>query len=120
MNVKLVILIVFLAVTNLTCFFLMRHDKKCAEKGKWRVPEKTLFLSAALFGALGGVIAMRVFRHKTQHPKFKILFPLMLVIQIVIVGFVVWKWILEKQKDWNSRKKFQTPCNEIHPKPSNL
>ena len=94
MNVKLVILIVFLAVTNLTCFFLMRHDKKCAEKGKWRVPEKTLFLSVALFGALGGVIAMRVFRHKTQHPKFKILFPLMLVIQIVIVGFVVWKWIL--------------------------
>ena len=94
MNVKLVILIIFLAITNLTCFFLMRHDKKCAEKGKWRVPEKTLFLSAALFGALGGVIAMRVFRHKTQHPKFKILFPLMLVLQASVIGYLIGREIL--------------------------
>lgn len=45
-----------LAITNLICFFLMGHGKKCARKGKWRVPEKTLFLAAACFGGLGGML----------------------------------------------------------------
>lgn len=64
MNLKLIIVAAIVVVTNLICFFLMRYDKQCARQGKRRIPERTLFLSAGLFGALGGVLAMHIFHHK--------------------------------------------------------
>ena len=79
-----------LAVINLISFILMRHDKRCAKQGKRRVPEKTLFLTAAMFGALGGTLGMFVFRHKTKHWYFRVLFPLMLLVQM---GIIVYLWI---------------------------
>ena len=48
-----VIVLMFLVVSNVVAFGLMAYDKRCAGAGKWRVPEKTLFLAAACFGALG-------------------------------------------------------------------
>jgi uncharacterized membrane protein YsdA (DUF1294 family) len=64
----------------------MRHDKRCAQRGLRRVPEKKLFLAAACFGGLGGVLGMHLLRHKTKHWYFKIFFPLILVIQVVLLG----------------------------------
>ena len=55
-----------LLILNLISFFLMGHDKQCAKKNQRRVSEKTLFLSAALFGAFGGTLGMFVFRHKHE------------------------------------------------------
>lgn len=48
-----------------------------------------MFIAAACFGGLGGVLGMTVCRHKTKHWYFKVFFPLMLVVQIVllIVGY---------------------------------
>ena len=60
MNLKLIIVIAVVVVMNLICFFLMRYDKQCARQRKRRVPERVLFLSAGLFGALGGVLAMNI------------------------------------------------------------
>ena len=40
-----------LLLINLLSFFLMRADKQRAKHNRRRIPEKTLFLSAALFGA---------------------------------------------------------------------
>lgn len=80
------ILIAALAAVNLYSFFLMGYDKRCAQKDKWRVPEKKLFLAAGCFGALGGVLGMQVFRHKTKHASFRILFPLMLAVQIALLA----------------------------------
>ena len=90
------ILIAILAVTvvmSLISFFLMRYDKQCAKQGKRRVPEKTLFLVAGLFGALGGTAGMWIFRHKTKHWYFAVFFPLMLVVQAAIIGYAVFKLI---------------------------
>ena len=75
------------AVMNLISFFLMRYDKQCAKKGKQRVPERTLFLCAGMFGALGGTAAMWIFRHKTKHWYFRLFFPLMLVIQAAVIAY---------------------------------
>ena len=69
---------------NLLTFLLMGYDKRCAQKGRWRISEKALFISAALFGAVGGVIGMRVFRHKTKHWYFRVFFPLMAVGQVAM------------------------------------
>ena len=73
-------------VMNIVAFALMGHDKKCARQGKWRVPEKTLFLVTACFGGLGGVLGMKVFHHKTQHWYFKVFFPVLLIVQIAVLA----------------------------------
>ncbi len=94
MNTAWTILLIAVAVLNLICFFLMRYDKQCARKGKRRVPERVLFLSAGCFGALGGVAAMHLFRHKTKHRSFRIVFPLLLVLQLLILFFAAYKGLL--------------------------
>jgi len=91
---KLAIAFVVYAAMNLICFLLMRYDKQCARQKKRRVPERTLFFSAALFGALGGTLAMRIFHHKTNHWQFKTFFPTMMILQIVIFGYAAYKWLL--------------------------
>ena len=83
-----------LGMINLFSFFLMRRDKQCARKNLRRVPEKTLFLLAALFGAFGGTLGMFVFRHKTKHWYFMVFFPLLLFLQAVILGYLWSKGVL--------------------------
>ena len=87
----LIIAAAVLAVLNLISFGLMAYDKRCAKAGKWRVPEKTLFLATACFGGLGGVLGMLLCRHKTKHWYFKLFFPLMLAVQITLL---VWGYTL--------------------------
>ena len=78
-----------LLALNILSFFLMGHDKQCARKNRRRIPEKTLFLSAILFGALGGTLGMFIFRHKTRHWYFRVFFSLLLFLQAGILG---WLW----------------------------
>ena len=82
-------LLVGLVVMNLLAFALMGVDKLKAKKGAWRIPEKTLFLVTALFGGLGGTLGMTVFRHKTKHWYFKLGFPALLVVQVVLLVIVL-------------------------------
>ena len=91
---KLIIAAIVLFITNLICFLLMRHDKQLARKGGRRISERTLFISAGCFGAIGGTLAMQVYRHKTKHWEFKTFFPLMMLVQIVIIGFVAWRFLI--------------------------
>ena len=81
----LIIAAAVLAVLNLISFGLMAYDKRCAKAGKWRVPEKTLFLATACFGGLGGVLGMFLCRHKTKHWYFRVFFPVLLAVQIAIL-----------------------------------
>ena len=76
-----------LAILNLVSFSLMAYDKHCAKAGKWRVPEKALFIAAACFGGLGGVLGMTVCHHKTRHWYFRLFFPLLLILQIALLAF---------------------------------
>ena len=57
-------------------FALMGADKRRAEKGAWRIPEKVLFGVSFLLGGVGSLVGMFVFRHKTKHASFRILLPL--------------------------------------------
>ena len=86
MNTTIIIIIAVLALLNLVSFCLMAYDKRCAKAGKWRVPEKTLFIATACFGGLGGVLGMILCRHKTKHWYFKVFFPLLLAAQIVLLA----------------------------------
>ena len=80
---------VMLLVMNLLAFALMGIDKAKAKRGAWRITEKTLFLVTALLGGLGGTLGMTFFRHKTKHWYFKLGFPALLVIQIVLLALLL-------------------------------
>ena len=85
-TIVVVVAAALLVVMNIISFALMGYDKKCAQKGKWRVPEKTLFLATACFGGLGGVLGMKVFHHKTKHWYFRVFFPALLIAQIALLA----------------------------------
>jgi uncharacterized membrane protein YsdA (DUF1294 family) len=84
------LLTVYLLAVNVFLFTLMGIDKYKAKRGLWRTPEKTLFLTAALGGSIGGILGMKVFRHKTRHNSFKYGFPAILLAQLALVGGVMY------------------------------
>ena len=81
----------YLLAVNLAAFTLMGVDKRRARRGAWRVPERTLFLPALLGGALGGVLGMRVFHHKTRHRKFTWGVPALCLLWLA--GMAAWLWL---------------------------
>ncbi len=80
------IFLVFYIIMNLVTFILYGADKAKAKKGSWRIPEKTLLLFAACFGGLGAFLGMKVFRHKTKHTSFRILVPVCMIIQFILIA----------------------------------
>lgn len=60
----------FISLMSLLSFLAMGIDKRRARRGERRIPEKRLFLLAALGGALGGLFGMYLFHHKTRHWYF--------------------------------------------------
>lgn len=73
-------------IINIVAFILMGIDKKKARTGAWRIPEKTLFLSAILGGSIGSICGMQLFRHKTKHKSFVIGMPAILVVQLSLAA----------------------------------
>ena len=76
----------YLGIINLLAFCLMGSDKRRAKTGRWRISERTLFLSAILGGSLGAIAGMQLFRHKTRHRYFVIGMPAILLIQLIALG----------------------------------
>ena len=83
------ILIILLAL-NIITFIVYGIDKLKAKKGWWRIPETTLLLLAAIGGSIGAWLGMMVWRHKTQHLKFKYGVPAIILLQ---VAFVWWMYL---------------------------
>ena len=79
------IICAWLLLWSFVAFIAMGADKRKAQKGKWRVPEATLFLFALLGGGLGATLGMHVFRHKTKHWYFRWGLPLILLVQLALV-----------------------------------
>lgn len=84
--------LVWLAVINLIAFALMGLDKWKARRDAWRIPEKTLFLAALLGGTLGGTVGMHLFHHKTRHWYFRFGFPVLLILQLLLAGFLAYRF----------------------------
>lgn len=80
-------LIVWFIFINAVAYLVMSEDKQRARLGRDRVPERTLFLLAAIGGALGVWIAMYRKRHKTRHLSFKIGVPLLLIVNVALYTY---------------------------------
>lgn len=87
-------IIIYYIVVSVLAFFLYGIDKSKAKKGKWRIPEKTLFGIAFLGGGVGALLGMEIFRHKTKHMSFCILVPLAIALHVGLIIYLVREGIL--------------------------
>ena len=81
-------ILIYLVMINIIGFFMMWSDKRKAKKGKWRIPEQTLFIVTALGGGIGTIAGMYTFRHKTQKLKFTVGLPVLVILEIVAIIYI--------------------------------
>ena len=107
MNQYFLIFFIYLAIINLIAFLLFAIDKKRAQYNgeiekakrrrkpeaartmKQRIPEKTLFVAAAIGGSIGAMAGMWICHHKTKHWYFVYGMPLILLLQLLITWIAV-------------------------------
>ena len=78
---------IYLLAVNAAAFLLCGWDKRCARRGAWRVPERTLFFWALIGGGPGVYATMLIIRHKTLHHIFMLGIPAIMILQgAIIVG----------------------------------
>ena len=87
------IILIYLLIINAAGFLLMLIDKIKAKKNRWRIPEATLFLIAALGGSIGSIVGMYTVRHKTKHTSFVVGIPALLVAQMAAAA-AVWYFLV--------------------------
>ncbi|HIX50550.1 MAG TPA: DUF1294 domain-containing protein [Candidatus Borkfalkia faecavium] len=66
----MIVFIAALALMSFVTFILYGADKSKAKRGAWRISEKVLLLCSFFCGAVGGLLGMLAFRHKTKHRYF--------------------------------------------------
>lgn len=81
------LLVAGLLLINMYAWFLMANDKERAKANRFRIPEASLLLVAALGGAAGALLGMLFHRHKTKHLRFAVLIPFFLAVQLFALVF---------------------------------
>lgn len=89
--------LVYIATINLIAFIMMFADKRIAiangktkskKKLRTRIPEAMLIMCAVMLGAVGELLGMIMFRHKTKHIKFTIGVPFCLIFNVCLLYFM--------------------------------
>lgn len=89
MDLKLLCLMSYVVIINITGVITMKIDKKKAIKNKYRISEKSLFIIALLLGGVGIYIGMHIFHHKTKHAKFIIGIPITIILNIISIYYII-------------------------------
>ena len=85
-SVETIAIGIYLAFVNVAAFVMYGSDKRRAQRGLWRIAERTLLAIALLGGGLGALLGMLVFHHKTRKVRFRIVVPIALVLTLVVGG----------------------------------
>jgi uncharacterized membrane protein YsdA (DUF1294 family) len=78
----------FLVGINTVAFIVYGMDKWRAAHNRWRIPETTLLGLAIIGGSIGALLGMKVWHHKTMHKKFRFGLPMILMAQMLLVGYI--------------------------------
>ena len=82
-------LIVYLIAINILTFTVFAIDKYKAVKEKKRVRIVTLLSLSFFGGAVGGLAAMYLFRHKTKVNYFTVGLPLMIITHLILIFYIM-------------------------------
>lgn len=83
------LLLLYYIVTNLLAFMSFLIDKRRSKVGAWRISERSLLTFVWIGGAFGAYLAMRLFRHKTLKPKFRIGVPLAILVHAGLTAWMI-------------------------------
>ena len=79
-----------IVVMSLIAFILYALDKAKAKRGAWRIPESVLLGWGFFGGAVGALLGMKTFRHKTKHWYFWAVNILGLILHIgILVALII-------------------------------
>lgn len=78
----------WLLVLNVAAIIMTLVDKKRARHDRRRIPERHLMWVGAVGGAAGMLMTMLLIHHKTRHLKFMVGLPLMILAQVLLLGWV--------------------------------
>lgn len=84
-------IISYVYFVNVLTFAMYGIDKRLSIVGKRRIPEAVLLSLSVVGGALGALLGMLFFRHKTRHRVFRIvniLFFILLTVAMALMGYV--------------------------------
>lgn len=85
----LIFIVYHLCLINIVTVIAYGADKKAALRGEWRVPEAQLHTLEFLGGWPGAYIGQKIFHHKTKKKSYRVMFWLMLVLQIAAVYIIL-------------------------------
>lgn len=77
----------YILILSIITFFVYGIDKLKARKSRRRISESTLLWLAFMGGSFGAWGGMQVWRHKTQHNKFRYSVPIFMLMPIGLLGF---------------------------------
>lgn len=91
----LAIFAVYMVIISAFGVHQVKRDKKLSGVAKtsssyWRIPESQLMLIAAMGGSFAMYSALKKYHHKTKHAKFMIGIPVIMVLQIALLGMMIW------------------------------
>lgn len=78
-------MIEYFIIINVIEFIIMGLDKFLSIKKMYRIPEIVLLIIPFLGGSIGGILGMIIFKHKTKKIKFKLLFTIALIVNILYI-----------------------------------
>ena len=67
-----------------------RTSARAAKRGAWRTPESTLHTLELLCGWPGAWLAQRLLRHKSVKTSFRVVFFLMVVLNLAALAYVIY------------------------------
>jgi len=76
------------ALLSVVAYLSYRADKSAATRGAWRISESTLQIVSLLGGWSGGLLAQRMYRHKTRKQSFQAVFWATVVINCAALAWL--------------------------------
>lgn len=88
----LLLLVFQIIFINITTFIAYWVDKRAAQRGAWRVPEKNLHTLEFLGGWAGAFVAQKLFHHKNKKTEYQRMFKVMILMEFAAV-YVILKFL---------------------------
>jgi len=76
-------------IWNFAGFIMVMLDKRRAKRNESRIRERTFFIWALAFGAVGILFGMHVFHHKTRHWFFIIGMPILCLVNCFFCRYLL-------------------------------
>ncbi len=85
-NMDLIIeLIILITILQILPFLIYGIDKLLARLGLFRISEKALLATTFIFGIIGSIAAMVIFKHKTRKTSFQHNFAVIVFLRIFVL-----------------------------------